>query len=231
MMLHSIPEDLHFLRFVLPYMLSNMYLCIGGREALIIDPQPSEEALAVLMYASVQDALILLTHEHFDHTAGVNFFRRYLSSVRVLAHEATAHHIADTRNNRPLSLLKMVTEENRAELLAAYHSYIVEPIAVDAYLTEGQQLLWCDHVIAVSEVPGHSPGSLLFTVDDVGTFTGDYLIPQTSVILRYPGGSEATYREITLPKLWEIPNGRIIFPGHGEPYCFAHPTVDMTKSR
>ena len=230
-MSNSMPEDLHFLRFVLPYMLSNMYLCIGGREALIIDPQPSEEALAALMYASVQDALILLTHEHFDHTAGVNFFRRCLSSVRVLAHEATAHHIADTRNNRPLSLLKMVTEENRAEILAAYHSYIVEPIVVDAYLAEGQRLLWRDHVIVVSEVPGHSPGSLLFTIDDAGTFTGDYLIPQTSVILRYPGGSEVVYREITLPKLWAIPNGRIIFPGHGEPYCFAHPTVEMMKSR
>lgn len=212
-------DALPFSRFVLPYMASNMYLRIEAEEALVVDPQPAAAALAVLQRAAVKRVLVLLTHEHFDHTCGVNFLRLHLPSVCVMAHEKTARCVQVARNNRPLSLLKMVTQENRAEILAAYNSYLVEPIAVDWNLVDGQIVKWRDHTISVSAVPGHSPGSVLFAFDDSAIFTGDYLILHTEVILRYPGGSETEYHEVTLPKLKAIPDGMLLLPGHGEPYC------------
>lgn len=225
------PEKRRFSRYVLPFMASNMYVLAEGEDALVIDPQPSEEACAALQRTAAGRILVLLTHEHFDHTSGVNFFRRHIPSVRVLAHAETAHHIETARNNRPLALLKMGTEENRAEIMEAYRSYPMESISVDAYLADGQELLWHGHVIDVVEVPGHSPGSLLFSFDDGMVFTGDYLIPRTAVILRYPGGSEEAYERVTLPKLKAIPNGRLILPGHGAPYRFDGRAMDWNQRR
>lgn len=42
---------------------------------------------------------------------------------------------------------------------------------------------------------------MLIIFDDKYVFTGDYMIPNTSAILRYPGGSEQDYMENTLPIL------------------------------
>lgn len=98
------PEKRWFSRYVLPFMASNMYVLAEGEDALVIDPQPSEEACAALQRTAAGRILVLLTHEHFDHTSGVNFFRRHIPSVRVLAHAETAHHIETARNNRPLAL-------------------------------------------------------------------------------------------------------------------------------
>lgn len=220
-----------FSRYVLPFMASNMYVRIEAGEALVVDPQPAEAVCAALVSAGVGRVLILLTHEHFDHTSGVNFFRRRFPEVRVLAHERTAQTIASACHNRPLSLLKMVTEENRAEILAAYRAYRMEPIAVDAHLTDGAEIAWRDHGISVQEAPGHSPGSVLLHFDDAAMFTGDYLIWQTPVILRYPGGSEAAYESVTLPKLKTIACARYILPGHGEPYAFDARQVDWNQRR
>ena len=142
-----------------------------------------------------------------------------------------AHHIETARNNRPLALLKMVTKENRAEIMEAYRSYPMESISVDAHLADGQKLSWHDHAIGVAEVPGHSPGSLLFSFDDGMVFTGDYLIPRTAVILRYPGGSKEAYERVTLPKLKAISNGRLILPGHGTPYRFDCRAMDWNQRR
>ena len=214
----STREETGFGRYVLPYMKSNMYLRIEGDSALLLDPHPSAEALGFLQEAGVSHLSILLTHEHFDHTCGVNFFRHHFVDVRVCAHAETAAWIRKPRNNRPLALLKMITEENREAVLQEYRSYPIEPILVDELLSDGETLSWHGHRIFVRYVPGHSPGSVLFRFGQRDVFSGDYMIPDTAVSLRYPGGSVQAYQEETLPILLDLPNECQIFPGHGVPY-------------
>ena len=62
-------------RYSMPAIGSNMYAILADRQALVIDPHSSEEALALLRLHSVQKATILLTHEHYDHISGVNWLR------------------------------------------------------------------------------------------------------------------------------------------------------------
>ena len=209
-----------FQRYVFPYIQSNMYLRIEQDEALIVDPQSSVEAMQRLVESGVERLLILLTHEHFDHVSGVNFFREKILNTTVVAHVCCADRIKTAKNNRPLALLLMAEGEKQDAVMRLYETIRVETIRVDIPIHEETSILWRAHTIRMVPCPGHSPGSMVICFDQTHVFSGDYLIPDTDVILRYPGGSARDYAAFTKPFLLTLPNGVQILPGHKEPYCW-----------
>lgn len=62
-------------KFIMPLIKSNMYVILSDRQALIIDPNVNEEAMNLLEGYNVEKIVIILTHEHYDHISGVNYFR------------------------------------------------------------------------------------------------------------------------------------------------------------
>ena len=54
---------------------ARMYVIVENGKALIIDPSISEDAKKYLKSEKIEDILILLTHEHYDHISGVNWFK------------------------------------------------------------------------------------------------------------------------------------------------------------
>lgn len=207
-----------FQRYVFPYIHSNMYLRIEQDEALIVDPQSSAEAMQKLEAAGVKRLLILLTHEHFDHVSGVNFFREKILNTTVIAHVYCAERVKTAKNNRPLALLLMAEDEERDAIMRFYETIRVEEIRVDVSIREETSLSWLTHTMRLVPCPGHSPGSMVICFDQTHVFSGDYLIPDTEVILRYPGGSARDYAAVTKPFLLALPRGVQILPGHKEPY-------------
>lgn len=203
-------------RFILPYMHSNMYIFIEGHAAILVDPHASKQAEKLLLDAGVQEILILLTHEHFDHASGVPFWQACFPWGCVVAHACCAQSLAIAKNNRPLALLKMITPQNREDIMQFYRSFPVQEIHVDKTWRKYEVIHWHGHKVAWEEAPGHSPGSGLIFVDDSVVFTGDSLIPDVPVILRYPGASVRDYDVETLPKLLRLPNDIYILPGHGD---------------
>ena len=211
-----------FFRYRLPYIDSNMYLIMEGQEALIVDPCRSEEALARLRENGVQTVTVLLTHEHFDHTSGVNWLRKHFP-CQVICQEDCAARIHIPANNRPLVFLPLMQaagEEEAAEIEAFYEAFPIESIEADRVFHEVYDFLWQRHRIHMHSCPGHSPGSSVIRFDDTHVFTGDYMIPDTSVILRFPGGSKTAYRQETLPYLLSLDESIKIMPGHGIPCIF-----------
>ena len=85
----------------------------------------------------------------------------------------------------------------------------------DIYFENTYVLCWADRIIEVLSTPGHSPGSVCIKVGRM-LFTGDSLLEQGSMN-RFPGGSEKTYQETTIPILRKM-IGEIdyIYPGHGD---------------
>lgn len=207
-----------FQRYVFPYIHSNMYLRIEQDEALIVDPQSSIRAMQRLEEAGVKRLLILLTHEHFDHVSGVNFFREKILHTIVVAHVCCAEHVKTAKNNRPLALLLMAEAGKRDAVMRLYETIRVEAIRVDVSIREETSISWRTHTMRLIPCPGHSPGSMVICFDQTYVFSGDYLIPDTDVILRYPGGSARDYTAITKPFLRALPRGVQILPGHKEPY-------------
>lgn len=205
-------------RYVLQYIKSNMYVLVCENSAIVIDPHISTACRQYLQDNGVDNIVIILTHEHFDHTSGVNYYRNIVPKVHVIAHRFCAEKISIARNNRPLALLKLIDGTNRTEVISAYNSYDILPIIVDEIIYDKYALCWKGHDVDMLYVPGHSKGSILVVVDNKYLFSGDYLIPKVPVILRYPGGSEDEYQNKTLPILRNLSNGLIVMPGHGESY-------------
>jgi hydroxyacylglutathione hydrolase len=206
-----------FDRYPLRYLNTNMYMLIEKNEALLIDPNVNEKAMANLKNAGVTNLCILLTHEHFDHTNGVNFFRNQIPAS-VISQRITAETIVDAKHNRPLTLLKVKTEDSTETVLAYYKTFKKESIKVDTVFDAACDFEWHSHKLHLEHHPGHSQGSSVIFFDKNIVFSGDYMIPDTPVILRFPGGSEEAFYNDALPYILSIPDDCQIMPGHGLPY-------------
>lgn len=214
-------RDMIFQRFIVPFINSNMYLAIDDGVAFIVDPFVSSEALFLIVKANVHKIYIVLTHEHADHISGIGYFAKQVEYVRVIAHQACAASVSDKKKNRPIVLLGFINKENEADIKRLYAEWPVESTSVDIVIDKDCDMEICKHKFRFIHAPGHSPGSMLIIVDDEYLFSGDYMIADVPVILRYPGGSENDYYEYTLPILKKLSGNLSVLPGHGETYLLS----------
>ena len=74
-------------RIPFPPIGSNMYIVTQGRDAIVLDPWPDAETMARLQGYRV---LLVLTHEHVDHTSGLGRMQRALSACTLWQDHCTA---------------------------------------------------------------------------------------------------------------------------------------------
>ncbi len=55
---------------------------------VILDPCVSEEAKEYLQSENVEEIIVLLTHEHYDHISGINWLRESFKRTKVICSEA-----------------------------------------------------------------------------------------------------------------------------------------------
>ncbi len=194
---------------------SKMYIMIEGSEALIIDPCISEEAVTMLRSEGVDNVLILLTHEHYDHMSGLELFRDAFSSCRVLVSEICNTYMQKpTRNgSKYFKALFIDKESDRIEEAGQVPAV---SYTGDEFFTGETQFDWQEHKIFIRETPGHSPGSVCIIIDDSILFTGDSLLKDDPVVVKLPGGNRKDYNEYTVPYLKSLDEELMVYPGHGE---------------
>lgn len=203
-------------QFTLDFIDSNMYLLFHEKHALIIDPHISESLELLLMEKDCKDVLILLTHEHYDHTSGVNRLREILP-CHVICSETCAKQIQSPETNSASYIMAFAvgkpeqTQQRYLEYCDTTYSCHADETFRDTF-----SFLFGNHTVSLCEAPGHSPGGQLITIDNHYIFSGDNLIKNTKVITRLPGGSKQQYKEITMPLLKALPKDALFFPGHGE---------------
>lgn len=207
-------------RFSMPVIDSSMYLIPGDGSCLVVDPCVSTKAEELLRESCVQNCMILLTHEHYDHISGVNRLRELLPCT-VICSEICGKRIADSRKNSAayitaLMVTKTTEEQERFSKLVDTR-YIC---CADQTYSNQMELTWEDLTLTLRETPGHSPGSQVIEIDNHWYFTGDSLIPGEKIITRLPGSSKKAYMEMTRPYLESIAAGSILFPGHGKETVF-----------
>jgi len=126
----------------------NAYLFRGTKKNVLVDtglPSSSDalgEALRELGFAPSEIDLIVLTHEHFDHTAAVPFFG---GRQTVAAHRLAAN--------------KINLNDEFATLQRAFGEPFT-PFSVNWELTEGVIFDTGYHRLRVHHTPGHSSGSI-----------------------------------------------------------------------
>ncbi len=201
--------------FPLPPLDERMYVVLEEREALVIDPSVNQAAVDLMEEHKIEKAVILLTHEHFDHITGVDFFRN-LFGAKTLCSGECAVGIQDTRKNlsaRYEIFYLMNPSHNREE----YAKMCAAPFvcAADETFENYKLLQWCGHSVELISTPGHSPGSSCILIDKKHLFSGDSLVNGFEVITRYPGGSRKRYEECAMPFFRRLGGDTIVYPGHG----------------
>lgn len=209
-------NNLKVYKYIMPVITSNMYILIMDKQALIIDPNESKEAMELLEDCGVNDITILLTHEHFDHVSGVNFFREKYSCKAYGNHKCKAM-VTDPSENLAAFFMAMLIEKSEEERRMAQNLFSENySCQVDEGFEKEMLLELGGMSVKMIETPGHSPGSICIIINDRYIFTGDSLVDGNKVITRLPGGSRKDYNQITRPFLERLSEDSIIFPGHGQ---------------
>lgn len=212
-------SDMTIKQYVYPYINSNMYLLCEENSALIIDPHENKAMLDLLKKNNIKDILLLLTHEHPDHTSGIVWLQKNFET-KLICQKRCAEYIAIERNNRPILISFVLAEKDKMngthmakQFNKSFPSYYCQ---ADVVFDQNYLHQWHGHNLSFVSIPGHSAGSVAIILDDIIVFSGDSLINGIETITRFPGGSIRDYNEITVPFLKKLNRNVFILPGHGQ---------------
>ena len=196
--------DLLVYRGIYAPLSSNMFVIISGNDAVVFDPNENNELQELFQEKGIEDVHILLTHGHYDHISGVMWLKEHYHAD-VYCQTRCADRLANSK--RPLSRLValVLAEQDRKDGGHRYQnfkeSYKPFTLRADKTFDKEDHFAIGDIEITVTSTPGHSEGSACYVVNNKLVFTGDTLLRDDGVILRFPGGNEKDYKNIALPYL------------------------------
>lgn len=200
---------------------SNMFTLLSGNEAVVFDPNIDEELIDLFKEKAIKDVHILLTHGHYDHISGVEWLKENTGAT-VFCQAMCAERLLNSK--RPLARLVAVVlaEEDRKDGGHRYQdfkdTYKPFTIKADIIFDKEADIKVGELELHVTSTPGHSEGSACYRLFDKMVFTGDTLLKDYPVILKFPGGNKDEYEKEALPYLRSLPKDSIIMPGHGDPF-------------
>lgn len=181
------------------------------KEALVVDPGDEvDRILAVIAKHELNVKAIVNTHAHIDHVGG-------LAKMRAATGAPILMHGED------LELYKLLDEQ------AAMIGVSMPPLAqVDSLLKEGESVRWGGFEAQVLHTPGHTRGSCCLHIprrelaQDTGRnrsearlIAGDTLFAGSIGRTDLWGGSFEGIMASIRTKLLALPDGTLVFPGHG----------------
>ena len=162
----------------------------------------SFEPEAMIEYVKSQGLtpeMLVLTHAHVDHIAGVRELRAAFPSLPIVIHALEEAWLTDPMLN-----------------LSGLSGMPVTSPTATSLLGEGQTLRWGGGEWKVLHTPGHSPGSVTLVNDAEGVaFVGDALFNGSIGRTDFPGCSFETLERSIRTKLYALADETTIFPGHG----------------
>ena len=200
---------------------SNMYTLLSGNEVVVFDPNIDEELIDLFKEKTIKDVHILLTHGHYDHISGVEWLKEK-TGAKVFCHVRCAERLANSK--RPLSRLvaMVLATEDMKDGGHRYQDFkdSYKPFTIKADITFDKEvdIKVGDLEFHVTSTPGHSEGSACYQLFHKMVFTGDTLLKEYPVILKFPGGNKEDYESKAFPFFQSLPKDCVIMPGHGEPF-------------
>lgn len=173
----------------------------GRGEALVIDPGFDAEAiLELLTRQGLRLTAILNTHGHVDHIAGNAKMKQVFPDAPLIIGQNEAALLSDPQAN-----------------LSAPFGFPMTSPPADQLVADGERLDVAGFSFEVRELPGHSPGSVIFVCDQFDppfVFGGDVLFAG-SVGRTDLGGSGPQLISGIRTKIFNLPDATLVLPGHG----------------
>jgi glyoxylase-like metal-dependent hydrolase (beta-lactamase superfamily II) len=244
---------IHRLQIPTPFAVGrvNCYL-IEDEPLTLVDTGPNsgksldelEQQLSALGRSTEDLELVILTHQHIDHTGLVEIIASR-SGAEVAAIDVVVPFIEnfgddaelEDRFAASLMLQHGIPEDVVTALRSVSRSFRAwgARAQVTRPLHDGEQLRLRDRVLEVQHRPGHSPSDTLFWDAERGILLcADHLIAHISsnpLISRPLDGSEERPRALmtyieSLRRTRELP-ARILLPGHGDPIVDHRGLIDQ----
>lgn len=190
----------------------NMYILRKDscKEVIVIDPgEPQEEKLlACFRERDIYPVGVILTHEHFDHCAGVNILEKYYN-FELFASRICCENIKNFRKN-----------------LSLYAADFCDPFQIlhSAYIIDDmQKMSLCEIPLQFIWTPGHSQGSICIILEDI-LFSGDTIL-ESKVPVKLPGSDSGQLKDSIIKLKLCCKELIKVYPGHGNSFV-----LDKSKS-
>jgi glyoxylase-like metal-dependent hydrolase (beta-lactamase superfamily II) len=173
----------------------------GQPDAVVIDPGFEPEAiLQRLRDEGLSVRLILNTHGHVDHIAGNAALKDAFPDAPLLIGAGDSPMLTDPWRN-----------------LSGLSGVAVTSPPADRLLAEGDVVEAAGLRLEILAIPGHSPGHVVFVLrdDPPVVFGGDVLFRGSIGRTDFPGGDLDQLLSGIRAKLWPLPDGTVVYPGHG----------------
>jgi glyoxylase-like metal-dependent hydrolase (beta-lactamase superfamily II) len=172
----------------------------GSADCVVVDPGFEPDLiLDAVRTQKLRVVAILNTHGHVDHIAGNRAMKAAFPDAPLVIGRGDAGMLTDPRLN----------------LSAAFGFDVTSPPA-DRLVDEGEAVEYAGLRFEVLEIPGHSPGHVVFVLRDAGlVLGGDVLFSGSIGRTDFPGGSRSQLVSGIRAKLWPLPDDTRVYPGHG----------------
>lgn len=181
----------------------------GADRAFVIDPGFEPELiLQFLADRGLTLDAIVCTHGHVDHIAGNRAMKEATPAAPIVIGVGDVDMLVDAGLN----------------LSAGFGLPVTSPPA-DRTVREGDVLTAAGIELDVWELPGHSPGHVVYRVqgsDPPLVFGGDVLFRGGIGRTDFPGGSFEQLVGGIRAKLWPLPDATVVYPGHGPVTTIGH---------
>lgn len=182
-----------------------------GTNCWVLSKEASDEVVVVdaplnafatverkLVQNGLRVAALLMTHGHWDHTLDGWRFNEF--GVPVYGNEQDKAFY-----------------ENPAMMSSfAIPGLEMKPMRIDHWVGQGSVLDLLGEAVEVREVPGHSPGSLLFWFRESGVAaSGDAIFQGSIGRTDFPGCSFEQLEKSIVEQIYTLPANTRLLPGHG----------------
>ncbi|MBI3722556.1 MBL fold metallo-hydrolase [bacterium] len=176
--------------------------CERTREAIVVDPGGDADRILDLVRGNhLVVKHVLHTHAHFDHVLGTREVKE--------ATGASLHlHAGDDFLYRDLA--------RQASWIGLELKDEAPPI--DSPLQDGETITFGDHGTLVLHTPGHTPGSVSFSLslgDEMLLLSGDTLFKGSIGRTDLPGGDTKKILASIKTRLLTLDDDTRVIPGHG----------------
>ncbi|HET7762165.1 MAG TPA: MBL fold metallo-hydrolase [Phycicoccus sp.] len=201
----------------------------AGEECLVVDPGIGvEEPLrAVLEEHRLRPAAVLLTHGHVDHVYAVTPVCGGTTAAYI--HAADRYRLADPLGTLDPGLVAMMEAQFGRRAGWQEPDRVVE-------VTDREHLELAGLPVEVLHAPGHTEGSVLFSLPGVPdglppeealdrtVVSGDVLFAGSIGRTDLPGGDDAAMRRSLRDVVLPLPDSTLVLTGHG-------PATTMRRER
>ncbi len=175
---------------------SNKAILIDAGEA----PQPILDKIHSL---GLELVYLVNTHGHGDHIAGNAIIVRE-TGAQLLIHPLDEPYLTDPTLN-----------------LSAFLGAQLQSPPADGHLEEGDELVVDDIRLHILHTPGHTPGHITLVGDNLA-FVGDVIFYEGIGRTDFPRSDHEQLITTIRTKIYTLPEGTQLLPGHGPATTVAH---------